>query len=128
MELNRGKILTADQAKVILDAFNITSSSWIDPDAGMYVEYGGGTFWIGQGAYFIGSYTERPDGWHFVYQLSGEEIEARQDEIDQQKEDTDFDPFKSIGQNVDKVINLALLGVGAYVLVNVLGFFKKRAA
>jgi hypothetical protein len=104
-----GRILTADEAIPILAYFNIASDTQIDVINGMDVQYNGKRYTIMQAEYpiFGGS---RPDGLHFVYQLSPDESAAKEPPAA---------PF-----DWNNVLFIAGLGIAAYVAVN---FFGKKS-
>lgn len=129
MAIDQGVILPKNQAKVILDAFNIAPNDWIDPYSSMEIEYQGKKYLIMQREvwYPPDTSTTSPDGWHIVYAPSGEEIELMEqgDEllIDPTAGEPGLGDFIGIGKNL---LTVAALGIGAYALVNVLGFLKTR--
>ena len=105
-----GRTLTAAEARPILNNYGVTRSTFIGPD-GMKVNYNGEEYWILEYEItFPRSTPTSPDGKHFVYAPSQEE------------QDINKPPE---GFEWGKVLTLAAWGIGAYVAVNLMGFFKK---
>lgn len=107
-----GAVLTRDRARPILQHFGIKRDTDIGPE-GIEVQYQGEIYWILQYEVTFPEITENsPDGRHIVYGPSEEE-QVMGPKIPEES------PIQSI-------IKLGGLAVIAYLVVNVLGFFKRK--
>ena len=131
--IDYGFVLPKDQAKIILDAFNISANDYIDPFNGMEITYKGNKYLIMQRDVWFPPDTSltTPDGWHIVYAPSEEEqilMEAGDKPIlDAAKGEGDIAPgFQEVIDLGEKALLVLGLGIGVYALVNILGFLKTR--
>ena len=117
-----GFVVTRPRADEILNAFNITEDTKLDTLEGMHVTYQGKNYIIFQRDYWFPPSDTSPDGWHFVYAQSPEEVQW-EEQLNQEPEDFGLADVKS---TIDDIIKFGMIGVGAYLIVNVLGFLKKK--
>jgi hypothetical protein len=111
MSTDYGRVLTASQAKPILDYFGISADSDLGY-GGMPVNFGGVDYWIAQNeVQFPNPTAQSPDGWHIVYAPSQEEID-----ISKPPPTGEFD--------WSSLLTLGFVAVGAYILINALKIFK----
>ena len=122
MPIDYGFVVHKPLNEAILAYFGITKDTDVGIN-GYEVEYQGKPYVIMQRDYWMPPSDTNPDGVHFVYSPSQEEIEL--DEAG----DIDYsatDPFSEALGLGKGIVTIAGLGIAAYLIVNILGFFKKK--
>jgi hypothetical protein len=110
--MDYGFLLSASQAAPILALSGVAPDTDLGYDS-VSVDYNGKTYWVIQTEVrFPNPTSSSPDGWHVVYSPTPEEIKIQNP--------TPQEPF-----NWNTLLTLAAVGIGAYVLVNAMHFFKK---
>lgn len=112
-----GRYLLKAEAAPILDYFNIDRNTVLG-SVPLEVDYGGKKYLIYEGDYYIPYGVTRPDGLHFIYEPSSEEIDKY---INPPPEPGPLD----IQGTINSVIWVAGIGIAAYVGVELLKAFKK---
>ena len=113
MAITMGSIVSSSLAAKVLAAAGIPAEQiGIGPD-GEAFEYGGKVYYIMEREVWFPPSETSPDGWHIIYSPSDEE------EAERKPEDT-----TTINETINKVLNVAMWGIGAYILVNLISGYK----
>lgn len=122
--MDYGFVVPLQKAAEILQYFNIPDYPYVGAD-GMEITYQNKPYWILERSFKMAPGTSNsPDGLHVVYSPSQEEVDmSNASEID--PDDLKDDSLQDFMGLADKILWIAGFGIGAYVLGQVLGFFKK---
>ena len=110
-----GVIVPASRAKRILEAAGVPPQRLGLQPEGFEISYDGVIFTILERDVWFPPSETSPDGWHIVYAPSQEELDAWRPQ-----------PDMPVTDLLSKFLNVAMIGIIAYVAINGLNFFKSR--